>query len=70
MSAPRGQEVIIDYTNWRGQRAARRIIPKRIYFGATEFHKTPQWLLVADCRHKNEERTFAIEDIHMWVPAK
>jgi predicted DNA-binding transcriptional regulator YafY len=64
------REVIIDYTNWKGQRAARRIVPRRIYFGRTDYHKEPQWLLDAYCRVKDEERTFAIADIHMWVPAK
>lgn len=63
------QEVIIDYTNWKGQRAPRRIVPKRIYFGTTEYHKTPQWLLVAYCLRKRAERTFAVKDIHMWDPA-
>lgn len=61
------EEVIIDYTNWKGQRSARRIVPKRIYFGTTAYHKEPQWLLVAHCRVKNEERTFAIAAIHMWA---
>lgn len=59
---------IIDYVNWRGERGRRRIIPKRILFGATEWHPEPQWLLEALDLDKGETRLFAIRDIQAWEP--
>jgi predicted DNA-binding transcriptional regulator YafY len=61
--------VIIDYTNWRGQRSQRRILPLSIVFKATEWHKEPQWLLYAWDKTKREYRYFALKDIHMWKPS-
>lgn len=61
--------VIIDYTNWRGQRAPRRIVPLGIVYGTTKWHPEPQWLLNAWDVVKKTERTFAMKDIHMWEPA-
>ena len=40
-------EVSIQYTNWRGETAIRRIIPLEIWLGSTEWHKEKQWLLKA-----------------------
>jgi hypothetical protein len=39
--------VVIDYTNWRHERRKRTIKPVSIRFGATVWHKEPQWLLAA-----------------------
>lgn len=55
--------VEIGYTNWRGEYAVRRIIPIRPWFGATEWHPEPQWLLTAIDVEKGAERDFAIADI-------
>ena len=60
--------VIIDYTNYRGERAERRISPIMIYFRATEHHPEPQWLLDAHDLDKDAGRTFAMKDIHAWKP--
>lgn len=57
------------YTNHRGEHAERVIIPQRIYFGATEWHREPQWLLVAIDVEKNAERHFAMKDIAGWTNA-
>jgi predicted DNA-binding transcriptional regulator YafY len=64
--------VDIDYTNWKGERRVRRIIPKpeQFFFGVTEYHKEPQWLLKAFDVEKKAERTFAMRDIHSWRPVK
>lgn len=59
-------EVEIDYTNWRGERSVRKIIPEKMIFSSNEFHKDPQWLLVALDIEKNAQRTFAMQDIHSW----
>lgn len=60
-------QVSIDYTNWRGETATRRIIPISIWFGSTEWHKQAQWLLKALDIEKNAERDFALKDIHDWA---
>lgn len=62
------EEVIkIVYTNYRGETAIRQIIPKRIWFGSTDWHPEPQWLLDAYDMDKEAERTFAVLDIKSWI---
>jgi predicted DNA-binding transcriptional regulator YafY len=60
--------VIIDYTNHRGFRAERKILPSGISFDSSEWHEGPQWLLDAYDLEKMESRTFAMRDIHSWRP--
>ena len=52
----------VTYTNWRGETALRTIIPKRVWFGSTDWHSEPQWLLSAIDVEKNAERDFALKD--------
>ena len=54
--------VTLTYTNWKGETAQRRIIPRRIWWGATEWHPDPQWLLTAFDVDKQAERDFALKD--------
>jgi predicted DNA-binding transcriptional regulator YafY len=61
-------EVRIDYTNWRGERSIRTVVPIDIVFESNEFHPNPQWLLLAMDVDKNVVRKFAMADIHSWVP--
>jgi predicted DNA-binding transcriptional regulator YafY len=61
--------VIIDYTNYRGERSERRIRPIEIYFGNNTYHPEPQWLLDALDVDRDLPRTFAMKDIHNWRPA-
>jgi hypothetical protein len=65
MADPR-RHVIIDYTNWRGERALRRIIPLSIAFENNEYHPETQWLMEAVDVDKGKIRTFAMRDIHSW----
>jgi predicted DNA-binding transcriptional regulator YafY len=51
------------YTNHKGARSHRLVVPKRIRFGSTEWHPQPQWLIDAFDIHKNAMRTFAFKDI-------
>ena len=60
------EEVVIDYTNWRGERRERKVVPKYIEFGSSKHHPGQQWLLVAKDIEKGEDRTFAMDDIHSW----
>lgn len=62
-------EVEIDYTNWRGERAVRRILPFGIAFSASlPWHPEEQWMMVAMDVEKRERRFFAMKDIHSWKP--
>jgi hypothetical protein len=61
-------DIIIDYTNWRGERAKRRIAPASIFWGATEWHPDEQWHLLALDLDRDVERVFAMKDIHGWEP--
>ena len=58
--------VKIDYTNWRGERRERIIIPHQIMFGISNYHPEPQWMLDAKDVEKGEVRRFAMRDIHKW----
>jgi predicted DNA-binding transcriptional regulator YafY len=68
MSNPKA-EATIDYTNWRGERSIRRIRPLHVAFENNEWHPETQWLLYAVDVLKGEERTFAIRNIHAWLPS-
>ncbi len=65
------QGVMIDYTNWRGERAVRHVLPLDMEFAANEWHPEPQWLLKALDLERGDgiERTFAMTQIHSWAPA-
>lgn len=60
--------VLIDYTNWRGERRTRRIRPTEngLRFTKNQFHPTPQWLLTAIDDETGQMRTFAMANIHSW----
>lgn len=60
------QIVLIDYTNWKGTRSTRTIIPKEIKFGFSEWHPGEQWLLSAYDLDKLAVREFAMSGIHRW----
>ncbi len=63
------QVVEIDYTNWRGERSTRKIVPMRIAFENSEWHPETQWILEALDVEKHELRGFAFANIHSWKPA-
>lgn len=60
------QTVSILYTNYRGETAVRRIVPKRIWFGKTDWHPEEQWIMDAFDLEKNADRGFAMRDIKAW----
>ena len=61
--------VEIVYTNYRGETGTRRIVPKRLWFGSTEWHPKPQWLLDAHDLEKEADRSFAMRDVRCWLSA-
>ena len=56
--------VLIDYTNWRGERAVREVVPISMKFGANEWHPQEQWMMLAHDIAKDESRWFAMSGIH------
>ena len=60
------QSVKILYTNYRGETAVRRIIPKEVKFMSSEWHPEEQWCLIAHDLDKDAERAFACKDIKQW----
>ena len=55
--------VQILYRNYRGETAMRTVRPSRIWFGTTDWHPEPQWLMEAVDLDKGAERSFALRDI-------
>lgn len=61
--------VLIDYTNYRGERKRYRVRPVGFDWGTTQYHTEPQWLMRALDLDRQVERTFAMKDVHSWKPA-
>jgi predicted DNA-binding transcriptional regulator YafY len=59
-------KVKIVYDNWKGEVKIRRITPKKIWFGSTEWHPQEQWILDAFDEDKQADRSFAMADIIEW----
>lgn len=57
------------YTNYRGETSERTITPIRPWFGSTEWHPEPQWLLRAYDHGKDAERDFALKDFGRQEPS-
>lgn len=51
------------YRNYRGEVSTRRVLPIKIYFGPTQWHPIPQYLLRALDLDKEAVRDFAWADI-------
>ena len=60
------KQISICYTNHRRETSIRKIIPLKIWFGKTDWHKEEQWLLDAIDVEKNAERSFTMKDIKAW----
>lgn len=52
----------LGYKNYRGEWAMRKIVPVRVWWGSTEWHPEPQWLLQAWDVEKRANRDFALKD--------
>lgn len=65
------RDVIIDYTNHRGERSKRKITPNGVcLFKKTAYHPRTQWLLPAYDHSKGTQREFAMDMIHGWTPVE
>ena len=58
--------VWIDYTNYRGERRWRSIMPLGVHFQNSEYHPDTQWVIEAIDMERNQLREFAMKDIHEW----
>jgi hypothetical protein len=67
-SAFENTNVLLDYTNHRGERGVRPVTPVRIWFGATTWHPVPGWLLEAFDLDKRGMRDFAMASVHSMLP--
>ncbi len=59
-AADTGEPITLIYRNWRGEVAERTVLPKRLWWGATEWHPEPQWLMSGTDVEKGTERDFAV----------
>lgn len=63
-------QITMTYRNWRGEVAQRTIRPVALWFGRTDWHPEPGWLLNAwDC-DKGERRDFALADCQFAALAR
>lgn len=66
MTKKSDEVVEIDYVNWRGERAWRRILPIAIVFASSRWHPEKQWLMHARDLEKDVQRVFALRDVRNW----
>ena len=63
-------QITMTYRNWRGEVAQRTIRPFALWFGKTDWHPEPGWLLSAwDC-DKGGRRDFALADCQFAALAR
>ena len=60
------KSVELKYKNWEGEVAIRHVVPIELWYGSTEWHKDPQWLLKVHDLDKDSERDYAMKDILQW----
>lgn len=61
--SPDTYTIRFQYRNWKGETAVRHGRPVRMFFGSTEWHSEPQWLMEMVDIDKNETRIFAMRDM-------
>lgn len=59
--------IVFWYRNYKGDEGYRRVEPISIRFGTSEWHKEPQWLMLADDTENNKRREFAMRDMSGFV---
>ena len=64
-----GPAVRFRYVNYKGEESIRTVFIYEggIRYGASEWHKTPQYLLLAYDTEKHADREFAMKDIKEWT---
>lgn len=64
------RELIFWYRNYKGKEAMRRVRPLRIRYGSSEWHREPQWLMLAHDMENDKEREFAMRDMSGFVGSR
>lgn len=62
MTANVSKSLRFGYANYRGERSVRYATPRRWWFGSTEYHPEPQWIMTALDHDKDQLRDFAVSD--------
>lgn len=62
MPSADGRAMKMTYTNHKGVTAVRTIVPRKLWFGHTEYHPEDQWLFEAYDLDKMAYRDFALKD--------
>lgn len=60
------QVACLTYRNHRGELVERTVTPVRIWFGETEWHPSPQWLLEVFDHDRDAVRNYSMENIVSW----
>lgn len=62
------REVEIDYLNWRGERAWRKVRPLCVVFRVSEWHASEgrQWILEAVNVEDGKRKDFPLRHVHGW----
>lgn len=58
-----GMYLEFDYVNWKGKKGHRSVEIQGIFYGSTDYHPEPQWILEAYDLDKRESRDFAMKDM-------
>jgi len=66
MSSP--AQIRFSYVNYRDEHSMRCATPMRFWFGATEYHPDPQWIMTAFDHGKKQDRDFALADCDFTIP--
>jgi predicted DNA-binding transcriptional regulator YafY len=61
--------ITFTYRNWRGEVAERIASPTGLWFGASDHHPRPQWLMDAMDLERKAVRSFAVADMSSVNPA-
>lgn len=61
------QPLTFEYRNHRGEIGVRNCFPLRVEFRSSDWHKGPQWILVALDVDKQKERDFAFSGIIRFI---
>ncbi|CAN5193309.1 hypothetical protein BH09DEP1_BH09DEP1_4960 [soil metagenome] len=57
----------VEYTNYRGEKGIRTIVPISFYVGTTEYHPQEQWLVKLWDVDRQAERIYALKEITRWL---
>lgn len=56
---------VVMYRNYKGVLGERNITPMHIFYGSTQYHPEPQFLLEAFDNDKKAPRIFALKDMYL-----